>query len=170
MAVPDRAPDVRLVESAERYAASFRVALDRVARERMYLLLLEAPSTDAVSAFILSVIQNDGVQIFAVTSKDVVVGWCDIDRNRRPGLEHSGVLGMGLLPEYRGKGLGRALAERAIRDARAKQIERIELEVFGSNTRAIRLYERLGFAYEGVRRRARKLDGAYEDLIVMALL
>ncbi len=51
-----------------------------------------------------------------------------------------------------------------------RAVPSIELEVFGSNTRAIRLYERLGFAYEGVRRKARKLDGAYEDLIVMALL
>ena len=70
---------------------------------------------------------------------------------------------MGLLPEYRGKGLGRKLAERAISDARARGIERIELEVFASNTRAIQLYEKLGFAHEGVKRKGRKLDGAYED-------
>ena len=85
-------------------------------------------------------------------------------------MQHCGVLGMGLVAEYRGKGLGRKLAERAISDARAKGIERIELEVFASNTRAIRLYERLGFTHEGLKRNARKLDKAYDDLIVMALL
>ena len=32
------------------------------------------------------------------------------------------------------------------------------------------LYERLGFQREGVKRRGRKLDGAYDDNILMALL
>ena len=39
-----------------------------------------------------------------------------------------------------------------------------------TNVRAIRLYERLGFAHEGVRRRARKLDGGYDDNVLMALV
>jgi RimJ/RimL family protein N-acetyltransferase len=162
--------NVRLVESSERYASKFRSVLDRVARERAYLILLEAPPLEMVSAFILGVIETDGVQILAVTPADDVVGWCDINRNRRPGLQHSGVVGMGLLPRYRGKGLGRMMLERAISDARVKGIERIELEVFASNTPAIRLYEGLGFVHEGIKRRARKLDGAYDDLILMALL
>jgi RimJ/RimL family protein N-acetyltransferase len=169
--VPGRvASDVRLIESSERYASKFRAAVDRVARERAYLILLEAPPADTTALFIRSVIEGRGVQILAVSADDDVVGWCDISRSRRAGLEHSGVLGMGLLPEYRGKGLGRKLAERAISDARARGIERIELEVIASNRRAIQLYERLGFAHEGVKRKGRKLDGAYEDLVVMALL
>lgn len=162
--------DIRLIETSERYIPKFRAVLDRVARERTYLLLLEAPPLDATSAFILGIIRGGGVQILAITATDDVVGWCDIHRSHLPGLQHSGVLGMGLLPEYRDKGLGRKLAERAISDARAKGIERIELEVFASNTRAIRLYERLGFAHEGVKRNARNLDGAYDDLVLMALL
>ena len=162
--------DVRLIETSERYVPKFRTALDQVARERTYLLLLEAPPHEITSAFILSLIEGGGVQILAITADDDVVGWCDINRSRLPGLQHCGVLGMGLLREYRGKGFGRKLAERAINDARAKGIERIELEVFASNTRAISLYERLGFAHEGVKRKARKLDGAYDDLVLMALL
>jgi ribosomal protein S18 acetylase RimI-like enzyme len=77
---------------------------------------------------------------------------------------------MGLLPEYRAQGLGRKLAERAISDARARGITRIELEVFSSNTRAICFYERLGFVHEGVKRNARQLDGGYDDLVLMAFL
>jgi RimJ/RimL family protein N-acetyltransferase len=49
-------------------------------------------------------------------------------------------------------------------------LERIELEVFASNTRAFALYEKLGFVTEGVKRRARKLDGQYDDNVLMALL
>ena len=46
----------------------------------------------------------------------------------------------------------------------------IELEVFASNTAAIALYRALGFVTEGTKRRARKLDGEYDDNVVMALL
>jgi RimJ/RimL family protein N-acetyltransferase len=101
---------------------------------------------------------------------DEVVGWCDIVRFGLEGFQHSGRLGMGLLAHVRGQGVGRRLAEATIDAAKARGIERIELEVFASNVRAIRLYERLGFAHEGVRLRARKLDGAYDDNVLMALV
>jgi len=48
-------------------------------------------------------------------------------------------------------------------------MERIELEVFASNTAAINLYEKWGFVVEGVKKKTRKLDGLYDDLIVMSL-
>ena len=51
-----------------------------------------------------------------------------------------------------------------------EDIRIVELGVFAGNTRAIQLYEQLGFAHEGVRRRARKLDGMYEDNVMMALV
>jgi len=35
---------------------------------------------------------------------------------------------------------------------------------------AIALYRALGFAAEGIKRRARKLDGKYEDNVFMALI
>jgi ribosomal protein S18 acetylase RimI-like enzyme len=97
------------------------------------------------------------------------VGWCDIVRNPYEGFRHVGRLGMGLLPDYRRRGVGRQLAGQAIEAARQIGIERIELEVFASNTVAIALYRALGFVTEGTKRRARKLDGEYDDNVVMAL-
>lgn len=47
---------------------------------------------------------------------------------------------------------------------------RVELEVFASNTRAIRLFEGVGFAREGVKRQARLLDGRADDVVCMARL
>ena len=48
-------------------------------------------------------------------------------------------------------------------------LERVELEVFASNRVARQLYEQYGFSVEGTLRRARKLDGEYDDVIIMAL-
>lgn len=49
-------------------------------------------------------------------------------------------------------------------------MERAELEVFASNRPAIALYEAAGFVHEGVKRRARKLEGVYDDIVLMAIM
>ena len=77
---------------------------------------------------------------------------------------------MALLPEYRGQGIGRRLAQETIEAARMAGISRIELDVFTTNARAIALYHALGFAVEGTKRRAWKLRDEYVDAHFMALI
>ena len=86
------------------------------------------------------------------------------------GHRHTGSLGMGLLPAYRGRGLGARLLDEALSGAFAQGLTRIELEVYRSNRAAIALYERRGFAHEGCKRRGRQLDGEVDDILCMALL
>jgi RimJ/RimL family protein N-acetyltransferase len=50
------------------------------------------------------------------------------------------------------------------------KLNRLELEVFAYNERALRCYESLGFRREGVRREARFHEGRYHDAIQMAIL
>jgi RimJ/RimL family protein N-acetyltransferase len=164
------ASSVRIVPTAEFHIPGLHAALDQVAKERRYLAFLSAPPLGATREFIRALIGGAGVQVVAVTEDERVVGWCDIIRMPLEGFDHTGRLGMGLLAPYRGQGIGRRLALAAIEAARAAGMERIELEVLGSNVNAIRLYEKLGFVHEGVKRRARKLDGAWDDNVLMALL
>jgi len=49
-------------------------------------------------------------------------------------------------------------------------LERIGLRVWGSNTRAQRVYEKLGFVVEGRLRRAGFINGVRDDVILMGLL
>jgi len=77
---------------------------------------------------------------------------------------------MGVLPQARGRGLGARLAAAAIEQAWSEGLERVELEVFASNVPAIGIYRKLRFNIEGVKRRARKLDGSYDDIVFMALI
>ena len=163
-------PKVRIVPTAERYAESFNRALDIVARERRYIGFLEGPPIESSQSLIQRVLSGEGVQRFAVTPEDDVVGWCDIIRHRMEGFRHASRMGMGVLPAYRGAGLGRRLLTETLDAARALSIERVELEVFASNTAAIALYEKLGFVVEGHKTRARKIDGTYDDDVIMALL
>src|SRR5215470_11529105 len=159
-----------IVPTAERYVEGFHAAVDIVARERRYIGFVEGPPLESTRGFVRRILAGDGVQVLAVTTDDAVVGWCDIVRKQIEGFRHSGTLGMAVLPEYRGRSLGERLAREAIRAAQNIGMERIELDVFASNARAIALYKKLGFRTEGIKRRARRLDGEYEDNIFMALL
>jgi RimJ/RimL family protein N-acetyltransferase len=159
---------VEIVPTSERYVEGFHDAVDVVARERRYLAFLEAPPLDGSRSFIQNLLNGAGVQVLAIDDGQVV-GWCDIVRDWRDGFRHGGHLGMGLVPNYRGRGIGERLARAAIDAAFAAGMERVELEVFASNAAAITLYDKLGFAVEGVKKRARKIDDAYEDNVIMAL-
>ena len=162
--------DIRIVPTSEEHIAGLQRCVDAVARERRWIGFLEGPPLGQTRAFVEMILRGAGVQFVALNAADEVVGWCDALRLDQETFRHGWRLGMGLLPAVRGRGVGRRLAEAAIAAAKAQGAERIELEVFASNVRAIALYETLGFVREGVKRRARKLDGEYDDVVLMALL
>lgn len=88
----------------------------------------------------------------------------------RPHLKyrHRAVMGISLLKEYWGCGLGSFLMQIAVEQTAANGFEQLELGVFEDNARAIALYEKFGFAKYGVSPRAFKLkDGTYRDEIIM---
>lgn len=162
--------DIRIIPTEERFIQQFNTAVGVVGRERKYIGFLDTPPMEDSRALITTILNGGGVQFLAVTADDTLVGWCDIVRKQRDGFRHVGYLGMGILAEYRGKGLGERLMRTSIDAAAAMGMERIELEVFDTNTRAIALYRKLGFELEGVKRHARKLDGQYDDDLFMALV
>ena len=135
-----------------------RAVIDAVARERRHLTGPRGRRPDRFRSFVGGILAGGGVQM-VVRSAGRVVGWCDVDRFSAEGCRHRGVLGIGLLPDWRERRVGRALLSRTLDAADATGVERIELEVLASNTRAIRLFEWAGFIREGVKIRARILDG-----------
>ena len=160
---------IEIVPIREEHIESFRAALDAVARERAYLSFLEAPPIESVRTFVRTNIARGHPQLVAVEGARVV-GWCDVTPQSRPSMRHCGVLGMGLLPDWRGRGLGERLMRRALEASRAFGFARVELTVRDDNSRAVALYSKLGFQLEGRKRRAVQVDGAYYDLLAMALL
>ena len=161
--------EFRIVPIAEEHIEGFRSVLDSVAKERRYLAFLEAPSLEESRGFVRRNIKKGYPQCVALIDGNVV-GWCDILPIDRPTMAHGGVLGVGVLQDHRGKGIGTALIRTAIDMAKAAGLTRIELTVREQNARAIALYDRLGFIREGLKHRAVRVDGRYEDLICMAFV
>ena len=74
-------------------------------------------------------------------------------------------------PSCRGQGLGELFLRMVLdRILRVPDFERIELHVYTFNEPAIRLYQKLGFVKEGVRRRAVKVGAARWDTAIYGLL
>jgi len=160
---------IEIVPIMQGHIEGFHRTLDIVAKERRYLSFLEAPPFESTRAFILDMIEQNYPQL-VVLSAGEVVGWCDVTPKPRPIYAHSGVLGMGLLPQFRRQGIGKRLILQAVAAARAFPLQRVELTVRQNNANAIALYEKVGFEIEGVQRNAIFVDGTYENLILMAVL
>ena len=153
----------------ERYIDGYRACLGEVARERKYLCFVDAPPAAQSRSFVASAIAKKSPFFVAVAGRRVV-GWCDIYPSSFEGFRHKGTLGMGISAEFRGQGIGLRLIKAALAAARRGGFKRVELDVFASNKAAIKLYKKLGFATEGRKRNARKIDGRYDDIFVMARL
>lgn len=71
------------------------------------------------------------------------------------------VVGMYVAHEQMGRGIGRALVETLVEDARACGLELLVLTVTHAESSARRLYERCGFRSFGIEPRAIKVDGHF---------
>jgi ribosomal protein S18 acetylase RimI-like enzyme len=157
---------VQIVYPSEKYFSSFHEALSTVASKRVYIEMIEAPPLEKVSGFQRDLIGKNGPVYYAIDN-DRVVGWCDVFPFNNPRQSHRGGLGMGLIPEYRGQGLGSKLLSSVIEHSKQFGLEKIELNVYTSNTSGIALYKKFGFEQEGLIKKYRKLDGQYFDCLAM---
>lgn len=81
-----------------------------------------------------------------------------------PRRRHVVMLGISVAAEAQGQGVGKALMQGLCGYAdRWMQVQRIDLEVYSDNARAIALYRQFGFVREGMRRGFALRDGAYVD-------
>ncbi len=153
-------------EITEKYIEGFHSAVDSVAKERKYLAFLEGPPIGMSEEFVLTNIRENRPHYIALVD-DKVIGWCDITSLNRPVYSHVGVLGMGILANFRGHGIGGALMQAALNKAQLIGLSRIELKVRENNKVAIGLYQKFGFVVEGLHRNAVKIGEDYENQISM---
>ena len=78
------------------------------------------------------------------------------------------VTGVAVDPALQGRGVGKALIEAAVDEARRRGARRLTLRVLGPNYTARRLYETCGFEIEGVLHGEFHLDGEDIDDVLMA--
>lgn len=113
------------------------------------------------SLFIVAMIQNR------------IMGYLTFTTMQRGRLMHRGDLGLSVLKQYWGLGVGNALLAHLMNWIEAGEggvpqgISKIDLQVRADNERAIRLYEKWGFEMEGCIKRGMKIENSYYDVYYM---
>lgn len=122
-------------------------------------------------SFIQSQINSEVNMMVLAEVEGTIVGMCGINGSKKSRLRHSASLGITIISEYWGMGIGKKLIETGIEWAKGNGISRMELKVDTINYRALSLYLKLGFKVEGTLKNDKKLqDGSYRDAYTMALL
>lgn len=161
---------LRSMENADAGAAIF--ALRRVAGETDFLLSEpeECGATlEQEENFIETMNSRPREALIGAFLDGELVGMANIAQvSRRRRACHRATVGVSVLRDHWGKGIGTALMLACMELARAVGYEQMELEVVENNARAVALYQKLGFVCAGqIPRAIRYRDGRYANLTVM---
>jgi len=97
-----------------------------------------------------------------------IVGFSRCEGTHLKRFSHKVELGVCVLKDFWGHGIGKYLLQESILWADSNGIKKIALTVLETNVKAIELYKRLGFEIEGILKNDKILsDGKYYNTIVM---
>ena len=103
---------------------------------------------------------------------DTLIGIIGFHRESRAKLSHKGnIWGMYVQPEYRRRGVGKAMLAGALkRIGRLPDLRQVNICVAASNDAAVRLFEQAGFHSFGMERSARRVGDRFYDACHMQLI
>lgn len=107
---------------------------------------------------------HDSKSLTLVAEDEVdIVGFLSSEIGFAKRIRHSAYIVIGILKDYRGKGIGVKLFEELEKWSLENNVTRLELTVMKHNEGAIRLYEKMGFKKEGLKEKSLIVEGKYVD-------
>ncbi|CAN5527935.1 GNAT family N-acetyltransferase [soil metagenome] len=152
--------EIRRLESSD--AAAYRELRLRALREHAeaFTSSFEEESGKPVETSKRRLAESTGNRFWGAFLDDVLVGMVGLDREERIKNRHKATLvGMYVAPEAGRRGIGQALVDALLTQARADGIELLLLTVTHGNATARELYARCGFGTFGVEPDAIRLAG-----------
>ncbi len=131
----------------------------------------ESVTLDEEGSFLrnqLNKIENNLAVMLLIEAEEKILGISGVEmRDKAERL--TGELGISILDEIRGEGIGKLLMELVLKEAikRLHSLKIITLSVFGNNSKAIGMYEKFGFVVLGVLPNGVLHRGKEEDHIFM---
>ena len=143
-----------------------------VLKEEVFMLRNEDEAeynTENVKNDIEDHLSKDGCLYLVAETGNKIAGYLEFSNGVFKKTLHSGMLQIYLLSEYREEGIGYELLKALIEWAEKNPvIEKLTLNVFSTNQRAINLYVKSGFKEEGRCPKDMKFnDGTYADSVLM---
>jgi dephospho-CoA kinase len=152
-----------------RDAAGVADVLNTVIAEGHYTALTGHWTPEAEQAFLQSLRPRSEVLVADVAGR--IVGFQVIEPfvTYTLTMNHVAHFGTYVHPDYRGRGIGRRLAEATLEFARKHGYEKAVIYVLADNLGGLAYYRSLGFEEKGVLTRQTKIDGVYHDEVFMEL-
>lgn len=120
--------------------------------------------------WINSYLKNENSILLVAEYKTQLIGNIDVTGSQRERMKHTGMIGMGMLEEWRNLGIGTHLMENAIAWATQNSIlELLWLQVYTANHSALHLYKKMGFVDNGTIQNYFKHETDYFDVMTMSL-
>lgn len=105
---------------------------------------------------------------FLAFDKKTIIGYVSLVFPRFKKLKGNAYLTIAIRKNYRNKGIGSTLMDKAEEYAKNCNVRRMELEVLGKNKRAIELYKRRGYEIEGIKKGMIEDVTGFDDMVIMA--
>lgn len=164
--------EVLLRRALEKDAALLLNHLKQVSKEASYLLTDPTEITITIEQernYIQQHQQGNNLLLLAFKDQQLI-GNLSISNPSYKKMSHLGQLGMSVIESAQGKGIGSILLEEALMWAKNEsKLQKIFLQVFADNQRAINLYQRFAFLEEGrLKKQIKAGEKKFYDLVVMS--
>lgn len=115
--------------------------------------------------------KQDNSTVFVAEDKDKLIGYIIAIGGTVKRTQHTVGLVIGILSEYRGKGIGSKLFNNITNWAEKHNLSRLELTVVKDNLAGVKLYKKHGFEIEGTKKKSLIInDIAYDEYYMAKLI
>jgi len=157
---------ITIREAEESDAEAITSVVDSVASEKYYIVG-ERSRKDWDEA--IREIKKRNSLIIVAQVNQRTVGMASLVRGKFEKNKHVGFLGITILKDFRGVGIGNAMMKYIAEWTKLQEaLEKISLTVFSTNKPAIELYKKFGFKIEGVSKKQYRIEETYVDDVIMA--
>ncbi len=166
--------DPARIRAARPYDAAALLELKRQLDRETAFMMYEPGERDSpvqdLAAELASLARSANSVVLLAELADQPVGYVQLTGGSLRRSRATAYVVIGVLAHAAGRGIGTELLRQATAWADTRGLHRLELTVMAHNTRAIRLYERMGFSVEGRRSECLLVDGQFIDELTMAIL
>jgi len=162
------------IRIARPYDAAALLDLKRQLDEETAFMMYEPGERDSsvqdLARELAGVARSPNSVILLAELADQLAGYLELTGGSFRRSRATAYLVIGVRADAAGRGIGTGLLQHAKDWAAAHGLHRLELTVMAHNSRAIRLYERMGFSVEGRRSECLLIDGRFIDELTMAVI
>ena len=126
-----------IIEANSNHLLNYHQIYNQISNEGLYFIDQQSIPFETFSSHYLSCLEKSHLHYFALVN-NLIVGWVEVD----PYIKK---LGIGIIKEFRGIGIGSLLMEHCLSQCNKLNISPISLTVLFRNKVAISLYTKYGF-------------------------